>query len=251
MSIPAIGSIQATPPHQWTHDGEHVLILKCVNADMTSHNGFVWPQSGPVRPDTWSRNPDCESGGLFGWPWGLSFGDGKQPQYDGKWIIFRAHPADVILVGGKCKAVPNDDKGRCPEVVYCGDYAGALAGVLPGQIAWVQHAASGAASATGMRGAASATGWRGAASATGERGAASATGARGAASATGEYATVEVGVTGLACVTADHFKWKYHSGAVICQRCGDDVFLLRATDVEAEDGDMLKVQLGQIVPQWD
>jgi len=131
---------EITPRSRWTNAGEHVLILKCTDADGKSRGKwgeFQWPESGPVTPDKWSREPTCESGGLFGWAWGFSFGEGKDPNYAGRWIVFRAHPDDVIEVEGKVKAVPNPEHGRTPEVVFCGKYVDALAMILPGHIAWV------------------------------------------------------------------------------------------------------------------
>lgn len=41
--------------------------------------------------------------GLHGWPWGLSMGDGRDPQWDGQWIVFGADPATVISLSGKVK----------------------------------------------------------------------------------------------------------------------------------------------------
>ncbi len=192
-----------TPVWQWTHDGDKVLLVKCVNKDGTSYGGFQWPESGPVEAPDWDPEPKC-GGGLHGWPWGIGIGAGKEPDYSGRWLVFAADPEDVVWV---------DDKAKCrkAEVVYCGPWWGAYARILPGREAWIQHAASGAASATGWRGAASATGkrgaasatgWRGAASATGESGAASATGERGAASATGERgAASATGYSGAASAT--------------------------------------------------
>lgn len=69
------------PYHQWTNGGNKVLILKCVDKNRQGYGGFQWPESGPVEPSTWSAEPTCESGGLFGWAWGLAFGDGKDPDY--------------------------------------------------------------------------------------------------------------------------------------------------------------------------
>src|SRR3990167_3993076 len=176
--------------HQWTHTGDDVLIVKCVGAGGVTYGDFVWPLTvgaEVIAPD-WRADAEC-GGGLHGWPWGLSIGDGKEPDWSAPpWLVFAAKPTDVVDLGGKVKA-------RCGRVVYVGDWQGATNHVLSGQIAWVlQRTANaakrskgerGAASATGERGAASATGWSGAASATGERGAASATGESGAASATG------------------------------------------------------------------
>ena len=185
-----------TPAHQWTHDGDKVLLVKCVDANGTSHEGFQWPSSGPVESPNWSEEPNCESGGLFGWPWGIGLGSGKLPDYyAGKWIVFAAPPDTVVSLGDKAK-VPR------AEVVYYGNWWGALLRVDAGRVAWCEHAANGAALAIGARGAASATGESGAASAIGESGAASAIGASGAASATGESgAASATGRSGAASAT--------------------------------------------------
>ena len=66
------------PIHQWTDEDGYVRIVKCVNRDGTSHGGFVWPKSGPVTNPHWSRDPTCDSGGLFGWAWGMGIEDGIQ-----------------------------------------------------------------------------------------------------------------------------------------------------------------------------
>ena len=44
-----------TPIHQWTHDADRVLLVKCVNKGGVSHGGFQWPQSGEVVTPNWSR----------------------------------------------------------------------------------------------------------------------------------------------------------------------------------------------------
>jgi hypothetical protein len=218
-----------TPAHQWTDGGTDVLIVKCVNADLTSHGGFVWPESGEVTTPTWSPEPTCESGGLFGWAWGLGMGGGKNPDYSGRWIVFAAAPGHVVDLGEKCKAGPT------ARVVYCGTWYGALSVVRDGQRRWIEHASrgaaaatgpsgaaaatgpSGAAAATGSSGAAAATGWSGAAAATGWSGAAAATGQRGAAAATGWSSTVEAGPGGIAACTADFCYWRVRHGAVFVQ----------------------------------
>ena len=243
------------PAHKWTDGEDRVHLLKCVNQDRTSYGGFVWPEKGPVTPAKWSRDADCESGGLFGWPWGLGVGGGKGPDYGGLWIVFAAHPDDVIDLGDKAKAVPDPEAGRTPEVVYCGSYVEAMRRLVSGQIRWVQQAARGAASATGWSGAASATGERGAASATGERGAASATGGMGAASATGErsiaaatghLSAVRAGDNGACVCTADECWWHVTAGAVFLHRWAGGFRCLTAADIGAADGDRVRLVKGEV-----
>ena len=226
------------PRHRWTNGGEHVLILKCTDANGKSYNDFQWPESGPVVPEKWSREQTCESGGLFGWAWGFSFGEGKEPNYAGRWIVFRAHPDDVIEVEGKVKAVPNPEFNRTPEVVFCGTYPAALAMILPGHIAWVKHASSGAATASGDRGAATASGYRGAATASGDSG---------AAVVTGEYAAIEVSPSGLAAVRASEFYWRVRTGAVLVQRSDAGHWIWTSETIAAQDGDLLHIRDGVVI----
>jgi len=166
------------PIHQWTHDGDKVLLVKYVPKGGKSTNDFQWPKSGPVESPNWSREPTCDSGGLFGWPWGVGIGGGKDPDYQGDWIVFAAKPEDVIDLGDKAKA-------NSAEVIYYGDWWGALLKIDAGRMAWTIQAADGNAAATGERGSAAATGESGSAAATGWRGSAAATGESGSAAATG------------------------------------------------------------------
>ncbi|MGE0362760.1 MAG: hypothetical protein AB7R67_18755, partial [Vicinamibacterales bacterium] len=165
--------------HQWTHDGAEVLGVRFCATDGASSYGFRYPLTvgAVVEAPDWDPTPECGHG-LHMWPWGFSVGEGAEPNWSATWLVLGALPADVVGIGGKCKV-------RRATVRYVGDWQGAAAHVLAGQMAWVHAHADGAASATGGRGAASATGGSGAASATGDWGAASATGGRGAASATG------------------------------------------------------------------
>jgi hypothetical protein len=194
---------EITSPCQHTDKDGYVLIVKCLNRDGTSHNGFVWPKAGPVENKHWSREPNCESGGLFGWPFGLGIGDGKDADACAPWLVFRAKPENVIEIGAKCKAVPGDN-GDLPEVVYYGNMGGAMALTMGERVKYITDRSRGSASATGDRGSASATGDSGSASATGYRGSASATGYRGSASATGDRGGASAtGYSGSASATGD------------------------------------------------
>jgi hypothetical protein len=168
--------------HSWTNGANRVLLVKSLNRDGTSGNkkDFVYPKSGPVNPvvaDNGGRDATCESGGLFGWPWGMFVGDGRDPDACAPWVVLSALPQNVIaLDGGKCKAVTGVDGSDAAEVVYYGDMAGAMYFTSQGRVALVLARSSGSASATGDSGSASATGDSGSASATGYSGSASATG---------------------------------------------------------------------------
>ena len=240
----------AIPVHQWTHDGEHVLFLRCCNADGTGYGGYAWPAVGEIAtPEQWDPSPVCGNG-LHGWPWGTAFGDGKDPQYDGLWIVFEAIPADVVCLGGKCKV-------RECRIVYRGTYQEAISKLLPGYHAWVLQASSGASSATGDRGASSATGYSGASSATGysgassatgDRGASSATGDRGAATITGEYATIEVGPNAIGCATSTRFYWRVRHGAWLACRVDGDAVLFQAS--KFEDGSLVCIENCKVVDKF-
>lgn len=211
------------PVHQWAPQPDgRVWLLKVVNADRTSYDGFVWPESGPVTPAVWSREPDCESGGLFGWPWGIGR-DGAEPRYgaDATWIVFAAHPDDVIAVGiGKVKAVPSPEHDRTPEVIFVGSYGEASARILAGQVSWVAQVAGGAASATGERG---------------------------AASTTGEESTVEASATGIAASTADVVTWRVVEGAILVLRWVGGHRLVTVEEIGARTGDRVRFERGHVV----
>jgi hypothetical protein len=189
-------------PHQHVDKDGYVLLVKCLNRDGTSYDGFIWPKAGPVEPLKWSRTPDCDSGGLFGWPWGIGLA-GRDPDACASWIVFRAKPENVIDLTGKAKAVPGENKDL-PEVVYYGTQSGAMAFTMSGRMEFVTSNASGSASQTGYRGSASQTGDRGSACQTGDSGSASQTGDRGSASQTGDSGSAsQTGDSGSASQTGD------------------------------------------------
>ena len=45
MPVEEIGKI---PKHRWTHTGDRVWLVKCVQKGGLGHKGFAWPWSGPV-----------------------------------------------------------------------------------------------------------------------------------------------------------------------------------------------------------
>ena len=243
---------EKTPFHQWTDEKGRVLIVKCLNKDGTSHNGFMWPKSGKVAIPKNSTKNDCESGGLFGWAWGIGVGDGKDPNACSPWLVFAAKPEHVIVVedGPKVKACVSSEDAEV-EVVYYGDMATAMYITSQQRVAWVMHNSDGKASATGEMGSASATGWSGSASATGWRGSASATGGNSVAAVTNEYCTVEVGADGIAAACAEEVFWRIRKGAVLIQRWGDakkskTAVIDSATLKKFKDGDLVKVLRGKV-----
>ncbi len=78
-----------------------VLILRTCKADMTAHDGFVWPESGPVEAPDWDPTPECGHG-LHGLLWGC--GDASSITCpEGRWLVVEANAADVVDLGGKVK----------------------------------------------------------------------------------------------------------------------------------------------------
>ena len=224
------------PIHQWTYTGDKVLLVKCVDRGGKSHNGFQWPKSGTVTTPNFAPDNECETGGLFGWAWGLNIGGGKEPNYSGDWIVFAAPPESVFDIGGeKAKAGPS------AEVVYYGTWFGALELTREGRAAWFDQYLAAKISRAATE---HATGESGAASATGGSGAASATGGRGIAAITGNNANIEVGPDDIGAVTSDSFTWIVHLGAIVLHRWRTGHALL-TTDGLSE-GQVVKVACGEI-----
>ena len=215
------------PIHQWTYTGDKVLLVKCVDRGGKSHNGFQWPKSGTVTTPNFAPDNECETGGLFGWAWGLNIGGGKEPNYSGDWIVFAAPPESVFDIGGeKAKAGPS------AEVVYYGTWFGALELTREGRAAWFDQYLAAKISRAATE------------HATGESGAASATGGRGIAAITGNNANIEVGPDDIGAVTSDSFTWIVHLGAIVLHRWRTGHALL-TTDGLSE-GQVVKVACGEI-----
>ncbi len=92
------------------------LVLRCCNPDMTSRNGFVWPDVGGIATATdWKDNTECGNG-LHGWLYGQ--GDHSSCDYwtndNAKWLVVRVADSDIRMLGGKCKF-------KSGEVVFVGE----------------------------------------------------------------------------------------------------------------------------------
>jgi hypothetical protein len=114
---PRAAAARPAKPRVRKPEPARVLVLRTCNADMTSHGGFRWPESGPVEAPDWSPEPECGNG-LHGWLWGEGDGNLGDWSPDAKWLVVSVVAADVIDLGGKVKF----PRG---EVVYCGDRKGA------------------------------------------------------------------------------------------------------------------------------
>ena len=102
------------------------LILRTCAADMTSHGGFRWPDSGPVEAPDFVASMRCGHG-LHGLLWGEGSVQYLDLSPDAKWLVFRAALDDIQHgeddLRDKCKA-------RKGVVEYCGDRDGAIAYLL-------------------------------------------------------------------------------------------------------------------------
>jgi len=97
-------------------------MLRTCNPDMTSHNGFVWPDAGPVAAPDWSPEPAC-GGGLHGLLWGEGDGGLLNWSPDVHWLVVEIDETAAVDLGGKVK-VP------AGVVVHCGDQASATADII-------------------------------------------------------------------------------------------------------------------------
>ena len=80
---------------------------------MTSKNGFLWPQSGPVAAPDWEPTSECGHG-LHG----LRSGDNDPGEwYDGPILAVEVEEEKIVDLNGKCKFPAG-------VVVYCGDMEG-------------------------------------------------------------------------------------------------------------------------------
>ena len=79
-----------------------VLVLRTCAADMSSRNGFIWPESGPVECPDWSPEPVCGHG-LHGALWGEGNAQLLSWDKDARWLVVRVLASDIVDLGGKVK----------------------------------------------------------------------------------------------------------------------------------------------------
>jgi hypothetical protein len=96
---------------------EKALVLRTCKADLSSHGGFRWPESGPVEAPDWSPEPVC-GGGLHGWLWGEGNGELGCWEPEARWLVVEVDADAIVDLDGKVKF----PRGA---VVYCGDRLGA------------------------------------------------------------------------------------------------------------------------------
>ena len=97
-----------------------VLGLRTVKPDMTSHKGFVWPESGPVEAPDWVADDKCGHGLHFLLPGQNTPGKWYS---NGKWLILEVEDGDYRAGEGE---LSGKAKCRCCVVVHCGDRDSAM-----------------------------------------------------------------------------------------------------------------------------
>ena len=96
-----------------TKTADTVLVLRTCAADMTSYEGFRWPESGPVEAKDWNAKPECGHG-LHGLLWGEGDGGLLAFARDARWLVVEVPAGSTIDLAGKVKF----PRG---VVVHCGD----------------------------------------------------------------------------------------------------------------------------------
>ena len=101
---------------------DHALVLRTSDVNRISHNGFQWPESGPVEAPDWNQEPIC-GGGLHGALWGE--GNGSLFNWDGDatWQVVEVLEKDIVDLEGKVKF----PRGN---VIFSGDQQGATNFIL-------------------------------------------------------------------------------------------------------------------------
>ena len=96
------------------------VVLSVCKADMSSYEGFVWPESGHVVAPDWKNDNRCGDG-LHGWLEGQ--GDSACSDYthlpDAKYLVLEVDTETIVDLKGKCK-FPE------AEVIFVGNRSEAL-----------------------------------------------------------------------------------------------------------------------------
>ena len=79
-----------------------VLVLRNCKSDMTSHNGFKWPETGHVEAPDWDPKPECGNG-LHGLLWGEGVGSLLYKGEGTKWLVLEVDEEGIINLDGKVK----------------------------------------------------------------------------------------------------------------------------------------------------
>ena len=81
------------------------FVLRCCREDLSSQNGFVWPDVGgeAICPD-WINNNECGNG-LHGWLYGQGGYSTSSYWNDpaAKWLVVEVEESGIVILGSKCK----------------------------------------------------------------------------------------------------------------------------------------------------
>ena len=176
------------------------LILRTCKADLTSHGGFQWPESGEVVAPDWSPSEECGSG-LHGLLWGAGDAGLLDWSDTAKWLVAEIDAEKAVDLGGKVKferasVVFVGDRHEAANYIRDngGDGHAIVSGTATAGYRGTATAGDRGTATAGVRGTATA-GYRGTATA-GDRGTATA-GDRGTATA-GVRGTATAGYSGTA-----------------------------------------------------
>jgi len=222
-----------------TPDGR-MLVLRTCNADMSSHGGFVWPESGHVEAPDWDPDParDC-GGGLHGLLWGCGDAGLLSDAEDARWLVVAVEPADFANVDQ-----PDKVRFRRCEVVLVGSRDGATAHLIANG-AWGLPVVYGTATA-GHFGTATA-GDYGTATA-GDYGTATA-GYSGTATA-GDFGTATAGDYGTATAGDSGTATAGHSGTATAGHFGTATAGDSGTATAGHSGTATAGRFGTVVVKW-
>ena len=151
-----------------TKQPSKILVLRTCNADLSSHEGFQWPDSGAVVAPDWDPDPTINcGGGLHGLAWGDGDWSLLLTAADAKWLVVEVDAADLVPSADGTKV-----RFRAGAVVYCGTEAEAVCRVMcgPENTARIAALAGKKNSASGHSGHASASGYAGIAASLGNQG---------------------------------------------------------------------------------
>jgi hypothetical protein len=197
-----------------TQSTDKVLIIRSCKPDMTSHNGFVWPQSGPVECSDWRPTKECGNG-LHGLLWGQ--GDWSLCSSDpfDTWLVVEVLRDAVIALGGKVKF----PRGN---VIHCGTLATALIYLSTHELFRKTQCGSNVASGNSSKAASS--GDSSTAASSGDYSTAASSGYYSTAASSGDYSTAaSSGDYSKAASSGDYSKAAssgYSSKAVQAGKCG-------------------------------
>src|ERR1700690_4396926 len=94
------------------NEEKRVLVLRTCGANMTSKNGFKWPEKGAVECHDWLPTAECGNG-LHGFLWGEGDGGLANWAADAKWLVVSVLEKEIVLIDRKVKF----PRGN---VVFCG-----------------------------------------------------------------------------------------------------------------------------------